>query len=357
MRRALTSACYTASVHSLLQKRTPLRAIRIAFACVLLSVSAWCPARAQELNVLGGFMHNDRTRDNSYAYELEYLQPVGKHAALSIAYLNEGHPPLEKRDGFPVRLWASTTARHGRLRLAAGAGPYLSFDTMALNDDGRGFIDRHTLAAIGSLDAAWQTGGRWALHLRGNWINAANEMDVLTVEMGLGYSLAPAACVAAGPGQPGEAPTEDGQVTLLGGIDILNTYRTCESSAVEALEYRHTMGRHSEWTVGVVHEDNARLARQFGLTAQIWLVRPLLGPQWTGGIGGGGYLLLSEEDDPSPRAKGAQTLSGLVSVTAARRIGPHWLARFVWNRMVTNDDRDCDMLMLGLGYDLKGTTF
>ena len=37
-------------------------------------------------------------------------------------------------------------------------------------------------------------------------------------------------------------------------------------------------------------------------------------------------------------------------MTASYRIGREWTARFSWNRVLSNYDRDTDVLLFGVGY-------
>jgi hypothetical protein len=75
--------------------------------------------------------------------------------------------------------------------------------------------------------------------------------------------------------------------------------------------------------------------------------------EWTIGVGGGAYVALSKNSDPATGESDPQSVCGVVSATAARRLSPNWSARFTWNRIITHDDRDTDMLLLGLGYRLS----
>lgn len=66
------------------------------------------------------------------------------------------------------------------------------------------------------------------------------------------------------------------------------------------------------------------------------------------GIGVGPYAGLQgyrNEDDGHEAGR----ISGIVSMTAAWRLGERLSTRFVWSRSVTNDDQDRDVVTLGLG--------
>ena len=42
--------------------------------------------------------------------------------------------------------------------------------------------------------------------------------------------------------------------------------------------------------------------------------------------------------------------AGIFTMTASYRIGREWAARFSWSRVLSNYDRDTDLLLLGVGY-------
>ena len=47
---------------------------------------------------------------------------------------------------------------------------------------------------------------------------------------------------------------------------------------------------------------------------------------------------------------GRLDIAGLFTVTAGYRISDRWFTRFNWNRVMSNDSRDTDIFLLGLGY-------
>jgi len=43
-------------------------------------------------------------------------------------------------------------------------------------------------------------------------------------------------------------------------------------------------------------------------------------------------------------------IAGLLTVTTSYRFFDHWFTRFNWNRVMSNDSRDSDVFLLGVGY-------
>jgi hypothetical protein len=43
-------------------------------------------------------------------------------------------------------------------------------------------------------------------------------------------------------------------------------------------------------------------------------------------------------------------ISGIATMSGSYRLDPHWSLRISWNRIITNYDRDTDVIMGGIGY-------
>jgi len=308
------------------------------------------PVLAQELTTLGGLVRETDRHHTSYSYEVEYKQALGSHAAISLGYLNEGHLPNDHRDGYPLQLWGRTDVLDDRVALSAGIGPYWYLDTNRRTTSGA-FTDDHGFGRIMSLDAAWDAGQRWKLHLRGNWIRASGTFDSTTFSIGTSYALSSDWCSAPRLEAP-QCPswTTGQEITLYGGIDVVNSFDPSERSETECLEYRRGLARNADWTVGLFHENNPLLARRLSAATQLWVTRPVSGEEWTLGLGVGPYFVVSEQSGSNEADP--PKVCGIISATAARRLSDHTHLRFTWNRVFTTDSRDTDMLMVGLGYDL-----
>jgi hypothetical protein len=51
-----------------------------------------------------------------------------------------------------------------------------------------------------------------------------------------------------------------------------------------------------------------------------------------------------------PRRPWGRHTIGLLSWMLSHRIARSWNARFMWHRSVWDDDRDADIILLGVGY-------
>ncbi len=318
-------------------------------AAITISIAAASPGRAEEIYLLGGVMQNTDEGEGSYSWQLEYLEGLGEHFAASLSYLNEGHVPTHHRDGNTLQLWTRTNLFDRRLSLAAGIGPYFYFDTTAATE-GASFSNNHGWKAMASLAATWYTESRWLFQVRANWVTAGSSIDTLSAVAGIGYQLDI-------PPSPGPIPKEPVQVkkttgnevTLLVGRTIVNSFSSEHSGAL-SIEYRRGLWRYVDWTIGWLYEGDNRLIRRDGITTQFWGVREFLDDRVMLGVGGGAYVAIDHYSTSEQGDKTSKGLSGIVTLTASYRFAPHWDLRSSWNRIVTDYDRDTDVILGGVGY-------
>jgi hypothetical protein len=308
-----------------------------------------CPALAQELTGLGGVMRDSDTQERSYSWQLDYREGLGEHFAYSIAYLNEGHVPEHHRDGHTLQLWTRSNLLARRLSLGAGVGPFYYFDTVAAKA-GATFANSHGWGGIFSLGATWYTENRWLFQLRTNFVQTAGSIDTFSTLLGVGYQFeAPPTPGPVPTSTPQQGKTTGNELTLFFGQTIVNSFAADESYAT-SIEYRRGIWRHMDWTAAWLYEGDSRLARRNGLTTQLWAVKEFLDDRLALGIGGGAYLNIDEYRHEQQQATRTHTLSGIVTLTASYRFADPWSIRTSWHRIVTNYDRDADVILGGIGY-------
>lgn len=343
LRRAATVAL-PADPHRLNRLR-----VASAAAAVVLLAFAVPLSDAQELSLLAGTTREIDRNNKTYAWELEYQQGLGEHAAVSISWLNEGHVPGHHRDGQSLQLWARTSLLNRRWWLSAGIGPYRYFDTAKAEQSAAYNVD-HGWGTVFSLGSTWYSENRWLLHLRLNRIEAQDGFDTDRVLVGVGYQLdAPPT-----PGPRTRAPARSGnttgnEVTVFLGATIVNSLES-EHGVAHSIEYRRGIGRHVDWTVAWIDEGDVRLIRRNGIASQLWLTRAFFDDRFALGAGAGAYYAIDPYRDRQPDEDGDEAVAAIVTATASVRIDRRWLTRVSWNRIATDYSRDTDIILFGLGY-------
>jgi hypothetical protein len=128
----------------------------------LLLCCASALAQGQEISGLGGVLKDQDSAAHTFTWEMEYLHSLGEYAAVSAAWINEGHLPGHHRDGAIGQVWLRTAVFDRRLRLAAGIGPYAYFDTVPTTTSD-GSHDDHGIGVIATAAATWRFDGPWSL--------------------------------------------------------------------------------------------------------------------------------------------------------------------------------------------------
>ncbi|MEN6344392.1 MAG: hypothetical protein ABFE16_03755 [Armatimonadia bacterium] len=310
--------------------------------------------RTKEVSLLGGWMQDVDEHEASASWELQYMQSVGDHEAVSFGWLNEGHVDNHRRDGHSVQFWLRTKTLDDRLTLGMGLGPYRYFDTTIKAGDSS-YSDDHGWGAIYSLDAAWQMNDRWVAHLRSNFLWAQSSINTRTLNLGFGYLLSADSNPPSTRGTEPETQARREEMNLLGGRTIVNSF-SAEKSMAGYLDYRRSFARYLDWSVGLLNEGDPRLIRRNGLVTQVWAVRRFPADSCSLGLGVGTYWA-ADSRRSSASGGDAPFLSGVITMSAARWLSPKWQVRASWNRIVTGYDRDTDVLLLGFGHSLGGTRF
>jgi len=317
----------------------------VLFAVTFASVTAG----AQELIGYGGIAQDIDNSDRSASWQLEYNEGLGEHFAYSISYLNEGHLKAHHRDGQTLQLWTGTTLLDRRLSLAAGVGPFYYFDTLAAKA-GASYDNDHGWGANLSLAATWYTADRWLLQFRTNFIETASGLDTVSALVGIGYQLE-------APRVPGPRPfadpqtekTTNNELTVYVGRAIVNSF-TSEHSVATAIEYRRGLWTFLDGSVSWIYEGDKRLTRRNGISTELWAVKDFFAEQLALGIGAGAYFSVDNYHAHDGSQEKNRAVSGIVTMTASYRFHPHWGLRASWNRIVTNYNRDTDVILGGIAY-------
>lgn len=313
---------------------------------VLLNVAV-CPAQAQEFFGLGGLVRDIDTSESSRSWQLEYNEGLGEHFAYSVSYLNEGHLPDHHRDGQTVQIWTRTMLLDRRLALAAGIGPFYYFDTARA---GTSYTNNHGWGGNASLSATWYTEDRWLLQLRSNFIETFSGVDTLSALVGIGYQLEAPPVRGARPRAAAWAEkSTNNEVTVYIGRAIVNSLSQDQSLAT-GIEYRRGLLPYLEGSVAWLYEGDKRLTRRNGVSTQLWAVKDFFAGQLSLGVGAGPYFSVDHYKHDNGNQERARVVSGVVTMSAGYRFFQQVCLRASWNRIVTNYDRDTDVILGGIGY-------
>ncbi|UFS70075.1 hypothetical protein LPW11_19620 [Geomonas sp. RF6] len=310
--------------------------------CTILPVAASAPAHANELALLGGVSDSAEAEKSSYSWQIDYRHRLLKSLSLGMSYLNEGHLSGHHRDGYAPQAWAHLPLLADRLELSAGVGPYLYFDTITAEGSPTGYRNDHGFKALTSLSAAWYSERNWFVQLQGNYLALGGSIDTITALAGVGYRFPSDGRERESSGAPLEIP--DNEITVMLGQTIVNSLDSQNSVAAE-VELRHRFVPHLEGSISFLFEGDSRLVRRDGLITQLWATDDLFDNRFGIGVGAGAYF-----DIESYRDLNAERIAGIVTLSGTYRFSCRIDARLSWNRIVTNYDRDSDVIVAGVGY-------
>lgn len=311
-------------------------------AAMLSTLLACAGAQAQDLSLQGGALRVSGTNENSFAVGVNYAQPVGDYLALSLGYLNEGHPDNHHRDGVSGQIWLRSHISEQGLSWGVGVGQYYFFDTSRPHGaPGAVYINDHGWAPIYSVQATWHHPNRWYTQVQLNRVVPSGAKEPTTsLLVGVGYRF---------DGVRGDklhldGPSTDETLTVMAGQSIVNSFES-ERSKATTLEYRRAVARYIDWTVSYLHEGTSAGTHRTGVASQLWLIRSL-NKDVELGMGVGPYLAFEVHDVPGTRSHKA----GLVSMASRYHFSKRVVGELSLNRVVTDYHRDADLLLVGLGF-------
>lgn len=306
------------------------------------------PSHANELSVLAGATEGIDTGERSYAWQAMFRHDFLRNLAASLSWINEGHLEAHKRDGFAVQGWGRVPLLDDRLSIGFGAGIYRYFDTKPLPAGSH--ENAHGWAPVYSLAATYYTETPWFAQVAVNHIHPESDINSNTYMVGAGYRLRGEAASPSGPGK-GDRPAKTTGYEVMPFLGQVVVNRPGNDSGIgSGIEFRMGIDEHLDWTATWLNEDVAGTFHRVGLGTQIWLVDAFLARRITLGFGAGLYAFVDREPVPDTAENERLDIAGLVTLTSSYRFSERWFTRFNWNRVMSNDSRDTDIFLLGLGY-------
>lgn len=327
----------------------PVRALRFLLAFLLVPcLLPPVPSHANEISALAGATTAIDTGEGSYAWQAAYRYNFLRNFAASIAWINEGHLKEHKRDGFAMQGWGRVPLLDNRMSIGVGAGIYQYFDTRLLPAGNHENV--HGWAPVYSLTATYYTETPWFAQVAVNHIHPERDSNSDTYLVGVGYRLWKEAAALSTPGK-GDRParTTGYEVMPFLGQVVMNSPGN-EPGIGAGIEFRMGIDEHLDWTVTLLREEVSGTLDRTGLGTQIWLVDAFLARRVTLGFGAGLYSFVDFDSPPGSGESRNLDIAGLLTVTTSYRFSDRWFTRFNWNRVMSNDSRDTDLFLLGIGY-------
>ncbi len=324
------------------------RLIRTLCLPVLILALSGLRISAEELSVLGGVTAAGDLRATN-AWEVDYRQDLYKYFDASVSYINEGHFIDHRRDGTAWEGWTNLPLLKGQLALSFGAGVYYYYDTQPL---GAGSVDVHGTAPIFSFAATGYLNDRWFYRFMFNRITPRSDIQTNTAMIGIGYWFGPNQRPRGTHPNAGKIDADyvtEPQLTVFGGQSVVNTLYS-EKAWAGAVEYRQGIMPNLDGTLSYIYEHDPRLTRQNGIAMQVWPVNTFFNESTLVGIGVGPYINIDTKHVSNITRTTKAEIAPLVSLTIARQLSDHWIARMVWDRVTSYYNRDSDIFLFGLGY-------
>lgn len=323
-------------------------ALRPSILAALLIGSLARPALAQEFSVLAGTQHTSELGESTYAWSYEYLHSLNENFYATFSWLNEGHVTNHHRDGHSAQIWYRWLTPSRTWTFSGGVGPYRYYDTTVLEGDVSGqSTDDHGYGVMYSLAARWYFGHPWVAEARYNHVQTQHSISTDTLLVGVGYEFD--ATSRAGPEVPVASydfsSPQRNEVTLAVGTSVLNNYQSPKGVAFVALEYRRRLTPYFDVSVAGLDEGENGVTKRRGVVASASLSREFLDHQANIGLGLGPYFAQDKDE------AGQQTrVLGLLTMFATWHWNESWSTRGYWYRTVTDNGRDTDVFLIGMGY-------
>ena len=297
---------------------------------------------ADDISYMVGAVSSQNQWTPSESWSFAYRSNFSRSFSATISYLNDGHFPGHHRDGVTVELWPQVNLFRNSLTLAVGAGPFYYYDTVAATN-GAGYADAHGWAWLYSAAAILHTGDVGPFfELRYDHTAPAKSIETNTLSVGVGYRMM-SDFRGGNAAQSGDLAANE-LTGFYGHTQVNSLAHPHPESRAWSAEFRHRFWREFRGSVGFINEGDAQLIRRNGFTYEGWLEPSFFDGVYSVGVGFGGYSAI----DKYRHAPGRH-VSDVVSLTMSYQLVDHVAARFNWHRIVTDYNRDTDIVLFALG--------
>lgn len=268
-------------------------------------------------------------------------RPEAGRWGLGFAYVNDGHPTNNHRDGFTAQIWYAQPLPAG-LELQVGAGPYASMNNTTV--DGIRYNQFRT-GVLGSAALKWHPpgAGGWYLRAQVNGAAVPRSFDHMALLFGAGYDF-------------DAVPNDDRPHPLRADVGLwAGTSRTTQlgeqksggAFQIEAQVLTHDDGTGwtpSAWSIAFLSEGDTNLVNRKGVPLQAWWrTAP---SRFTFSFGLGPYFAYDGYRDQRLNLMGIGSVRISMRVAETRR--NRFEAGFMYTRVASFYNRDEDIFMLGV---------
>ena len=250
-----------------------------------------------------------KTNQQSYAYEASYNQKINTNYSTSILYINEGHINNNHKDD--IGLIINKDINLNRLDFSLGIGATYCFDT-------KYNTDIHSIESIADLSIRYFINDNYYTKLT---INQTKNTSLL---VGIGYNFNESSKDIE------NKYSKNNEISIFKGQSILNK-ASCPTTSTSSIEYNHNINNHMDFTTSFINEN----IRQ-GITSQIWVTNTINSFTFKAGIG------------PYETSK----LNTLTSFQIIKKLNKSYSIKALFDRVITDNNKDADIFMLGIGYNL-----
>jgi hypothetical protein len=305
--------------------------------------------RPDEVTVIGQSVSSLNQWPRSSAWGISYRKTFLSCFAASMAYLNDGHFPGHHRDGVAIEGWVPLDFHilSRPVALSVGAGPFYYYDTVFAQNTG-GYADAHAWTWLASADLIVQPflSGPWShliLEARIDHTSPAKSIETTSIGAAIGYRGI--SDFDLGQRSDGGSLPPD-EVVASYWKTVTNSFNSGSHQApAESVMYLRRFGGEFGLSAAVLNEGDTELIRRNGVIAEGW-AEPTFGSGLFSIGAGFGFYSAIDKYRPSP----GRHVSDVVSATVSVCLPKNFAMRFLWHRIVTDYNRDTDVVLWGLAY-------
>lgn len=270
---------------------------------------------------------------NWSSYQVSFGEKVANNFFASIAYLNEGHPNNNHRDGFAV-IGTGVVDFNQRIKLDLSLGPYFSMNTTRRNKQ---VHNDKRVGIYGSVALIYYLiPDRFYLQAQYNHVQMFNSFTTDSVMVGIGSNFQNEL-------RSSFATKKDMQISYWLGTSQTNRAKL-PLKIGQQVEFKHFINDAAAYSVSYLYEGDNGLVNRQGVVGQIWYVMPI-STYWMLSAGAGPYYTYDRHE-----INNKNDLAGVISLQIDYQLVSHLSTNFRFNRVVSFNDKDQDMFMAGIAW-------